>query len=203
MRFVVILAFFSAISFVGLTASAETKLFDPSFGLSWDTSPADFASQFTVAEQEVSGDLIILRSSAEDESLPSNTDFLTAIFWNDRLVKFYWASDNFTDDPFGSEGQAAFSTLSANLEKKLGVGEDWTYSGQELWKEPDEFYQCIAYEGCGAWITFWVNPGVANNIAVLELIGLDRGVGYLKYGMEHPNWYIHNDKQEQVDASKF
>ena len=166
-------------------------------------SPEEFSSTFEVDERVIDGDLLVLRSNDKSDALPSKTDFLQAMFWKGRLVKFSWVSDNFTGDLFGKEGQEAYAKLASTLSQKLGAGEETTITGRELWDEPDEFYQCLAYDGCGVWVTFWVNSSVGNNIAVLQLNGLDRGEGYLRYVVEHPDWYKYSDDRASGDASKF
>ncbi len=50
-------------------------------------------------------------------------------------------------------------------------------SGQELYKDYDEFYQCLGYSGCGAYFSVYNFSG---GTIGLELIGQSRGEGFLK-----------------------
>lgn len=38
---------------------------------------------------------------------------------------------------------------------------------------------------------------------MLQLNGLDRGEGYLKYTVEHPDWTSYQEDRTTGDASKF
>jgi hypothetical protein len=195
---------FAPLLFVTSTvAYSQSTLYEPSFGLNWNETEAEFKAAFDVSERKVEGDLVILTTSTVNELLPSNTDTLQAIFWNDRLVKFQWTSENFTDDLYGSIGKEAYSRLSKQLTDKLGQGNETTVVGLDLWDEADEFYQCLNYTGCGAWATIWTNPTESENLAILSLEGLNRGVGYLRYGMEHPDWYRRSEVNDSGDVSKF
>jgi hypothetical protein len=178
-------------------------LLEPSFGLRWGMSPQEFGSAFDEIDRETEGDLLLITSSGTPDALPSNTDFLQAIFWEDRLIKFTWASDNFTGDLDGSEGKKAYSALAETLTRKHGRGEEITVSGRELYEEPDEFYECMKYDGCGAWLTYWSSPANEDNVALLQLRGLGRGEGFLRYVVEHPDWYRHGENLEVEDATKF
>jgi len=92
-----------------------------------------------------------------------------------------------TDDPLGSKGKAEYENIKVTLSKKYGTpSSEYEKIGRKLFNGPDEFYQCLAYSGCGSWISFFdtdYGPAIT-----LEIKGLKRGTGYLQLGYEGPNW---------------
>lgn len=46
--------------------------------------------------------------------------------------------------------------MKSKLTAKYGTPTNsYEYIGRKLWDEYDEFYQCLAYSGCGAWISLF------------------------------------------------
>lgn len=110
-------------------------------------------------------------------------------------------SKNIASDPFGSEGKARYSELKSILEEKYGSPtHEMEWIGLTLFKESDEFYQCLAYNGCGMWASSFAGPQDIS--VVLQLKGLDRGSGYFELSYEGPKWSMVLDelKQENLKA---
>lgn len=186
-------------------AYAQQAIIDPPFGFSWtDTAPTILA-KFQSAEKEIDGDLTIIHiSGPASADLPSNTDRVSLLFSEGfGLVKVIWYSEDITDDIFGDAGKKVFENVYGALVAKLGKGDDYRRIGEDLYKDPNEFYECLDYEGCGAWMTFWHGTQDENSSAMLQLDGLSRGVGFVIYSVENPKWYKRGDRIREGDASKF
>lgn len=100
---------------------------------------------------------------------------------------FCLLSPHFTNDPTGSAGKERFEALTSTLTEKYGKPSDkYQTVGNKLFKEYDEFYQCLANSGCGMWISIYAP--VDKDISV-ELKGLRRGSGYIVLTVESkPQW---------------
>jgi hypothetical protein len=75
------------------------------------------------------------------------------------------------------------------------------YSGGKVYKEADEFYQCLTYQGCGTWARFYGGEGRS---AILELNGYRgrRGAGYIDLSVEAiPEWGNFLDRMKARKAS--
>jgi len=194
-----------ALSMISAPVHAQEVIIGPSFGFSWGANFADVRKSYPNATVEKDGDLTVLRIvGASSPNLPSDTDFLSLLFTDKfGLIKQFWTSTNFAGDIYGSEGKEKFETLYEALSRRLGEGREFQYVGAELYRESDEFYECLGYEGCGAWVVFWRGTESDESIATLQLEGVSRGNGYLAYSVEHPNWYVRGREATSSDVSKF
>ena len=102
------------------------------------------------------------------------------------LQKVILISKDITSDITGSDGKALYEKIKQSLTKKYGVPEAYESMGLKLYKEYDEFYQCLKYEGCGNWVAFWQIENGGN--AIVKLKGLSRGKGYLTLTYESKEW---------------
>lgn len=166
------------------------------FGLTWGAPLAEVERDLNAT---VSPDLLWGRVHSVESSfapiLPPDTDMLSvAVDPEFGMGRVIWVSDNVTNDAVGSEGQEKYEELKAILTEKYGqpVNKNEVV-GLDLWTEPDEFYQCLSYDGCGIWVSYWQAGSPSSSIA-LQLKGLDRGEGYLSMVYEGPNW------QKIIDA---
>jgi len=110
------------------------------------------------------------------------------LYIDDRkgLQRIKMVSKNITSDISGSEGKALYSKVKSSLTKKYGSPEVFEYIGQKVYDEYDEFYQCLKYDGCGGWASFWeIKNG--GDVSV-QLNGLARGIGYLVLSYESKEW---------------
>jgi hypothetical protein len=112
------------------------------------------------------------------------------------LQKVTMLSKDIVDDPYGREGKSLYAGLKDSLVKKYG---EPTFGlervGAKLWKESDEFYQCLAYSGCGIWAAGFEDKNGGQSI-FLQLEGMGRGKGFVRLTYEGPKW------SEAVDALK-
>lgn len=107
--------------------------------------------------------------------------------------------ENIKDDAYGAKGLEDYKKVKELLSKKYGKPDSqYEYMGRELYKENDEFYQCLAYQGCGAYSSFFKQPD-GGDIS-LEVKGQRRGIGYITISYE--SVLFGKVLKEQEDASK-
>jgi hypothetical protein len=201
----IISTFFLVLTALTGAAYSQEAVISPPFGMKWDDSKESVLAKYPSAVSEVDGDLTLITIAGnESNEFPSNTDFVRLIYADGYgLVKVSWVSEDVKSDLYGTDGVEAFDRIYIALSKKLGAGKEIKRVGMELYKDPDEFYECLEYDGCGVWATFWNGTESSNSASMLKLNGLGRGEGYVSYSVEHPNWYKRNDQAEENDASKF
>ncbi len=116
----------------------------------------------------------------------SNAEGYNLIFYKDQLLKIRAFGKDINADSSGSEGKKQFKELEDALIEKYEESKRYHYSGNKLYQEKDEFYQCLAYDGCGSWVNIWEKP---DRSIVLELHGSGRGSGYIDITYEaSPEW---------------
>ena len=157
------------------------------FGLRWGMSPSDVKSLDTVlTKTEAERNLEYYTTT----SLPKNVsdiDKYLLIFADGKLVKITAIGTDITGDPSGSKGKQRFDGIFKVLKEKYGKPDTNSHLiGHKLYKEQDEFYQCLVYKGCGIWVSIFET---VDKIIALDLKGIRRGIGYLKIATEaKPQW---------------
>jgi len=174
-----------AFVFASPTFADEKK--EAMFGLNWGMTPKAISSLgitlIKVKEEKNFQDY-------STESLPKNLSDIEKyylVFSDDKLVKIIASCKNITNDPTGSDGKERFDVLNKSLQDKYGTPtHKFQYNGRKLFKEYDEFYECLRYAGCGNWACGYEKP---TKVIVLELKGLSRGTGYISLQVEAvPEW---------------
>ncbi|PKU21917.1 hypothetical protein [Telmatospirillum siberiense] len=157
------------------------------FGLRWGATFEELQTRgFSGAFQQDDGQVKIYQSN-KLLNAPSFSDF--ARVGVDRqygLQRIMWVSKEITDDPTGEKGLALYRTLKQTLTEKYGepktseeeMGGSRTYSGTA-------FYQCLAEDGCGVFVTVWRS---LNSDARLRLLGTSSGKGRLEIVYLGPDW---------------
>ena len=124
------------------------------------------------------------------------------------LHKVLVSGKNITGDAYGSEGKASFSKVLNSLNKKYPEEDgykssDYHWIARELFKDSDEFYECLKYDGCGNWSSYILG---ANDIDLgtfsIELMGLSRGVGYISLTYESQNWSEYLDIVKNQESAR-
>lgn len=160
---------------------------DAMFGLAWRESLGQIKKKGVVfTETTRQGTLVSVRTS----ELPKSLSYIESYYllFDDKLglVKIIAISKDFEKDVYGNKGKEKFDEIAAMLSKKYTQTEEVKKIGLELWDKSDEFYQCLAYEGCGYWSSFFES---SNKSIMLKLNGDKRGVGYFQISVESiPDW---------------
>ena len=116
------------------------------------------------------------------------------------LIKVQMAGNDIESDITGSKGKELYSRVANSISEKYGVPSSYEYSGREVYREYDEFYQCLKYDGCGNWVSYW---GESNSLGfiTLQLIGSSRGTGYLRILYESTAFYQIVDEIKNEEAT--
>ena len=174
------------------------------FGLGWGANRQSLeAMSITLSECTTDGRLEFCYADNLPKSASMADKYVLILDKEFGLQKVMMLSKDITSDATGSEGKELYGNVKSNLANKYNEPKSYEYSGIKLYDEYDEFYQCLAYDGCGAWLAIWdVDGGI-----VLELKGLGRGKGYLKLTYESPKWAeivdALNNQKDQNDADAF
>lgn len=112
----------------------------------------------------------------KSKSMPKNlsdTEEYSLVFVNDKLLKLSSIGNTIKNDPDGNDGKKRFSALKQSLDEKYGKpSSEGQIVALKLYKEQDEFYECLAYEGCGVWCAIYEPPGRAISV---DMNGIKRG----------------------------
>ena len=172
----------------------------PPFGLTWGMSQVDAKRMNILLVECLPHEPFTI---CETASLPKNLSnakyYLLAFSADNKLVKINYISNNFINDTFGTKGKAEYERVKKTLSKKYGPPRNFEFIGLRLYEDSDEFYQCLSYDGCGAWTSLWQFPDESS--IILELSGLKRGIGYMSISYETSNFETAKDKHKEQDES--
>jgi len=175
--------------------SANTQ--EGPFGLKWGSSIKEIKAKGIKLEKANSESVLSIYTT---KKLPKNlslADIYVLTFDKKyKLQNVAMLSKDISDDIYGADGKEKYLSIKEKLIKKYGAPSfEYEYIGRDLFDEADEFYQCLAYSGCGTWLSAF-EPKVENFSALIELKGMGRGKGYIELTYEGPSW------SDVVDAMK-
>lgn len=157
------------------------------FGFEWGQSKADIKSKGVVLKNCTEKNKIY---ACETTKPPKGVSFGESynlyIDYEKGLQKVVLIGVDIKSDITGSDGKEQYSKIKSSLTKKYGEPTPYETIGQKLYKEYDEFYQCLKYDGCGQWFSVWSPDN--DGAIVLQLKGLSRGKGYLTLVYESKEW---------------
>ena len=170
------------------TCTVMAKEITAPFGLTWGKSKADLQNQGVAFYDCKDVDFM---QGCQTKILPkplSIAEFYFLLFHPRKgLVKVQMAGKTISDDITGSNGKADYARIKTRLTTKYGSRlKGAEIVGQKLYDEYDEFYQCLAYAGCGVWLSLW--EGSDGSVVSLQLKGFSRGEGYLTLTYESKEW---------------
>ncbi|ORQ01223.1 hypothetical protein B7971_18490, partial [Vibrio cholerae] len=118
----------------------------------------------------------------------SKAENYVAVTYKGRLVKVAAMSTDFTDDIYGLKGKSNYEQVKSLLTKKYGSpSTHYERVGGDLYDDADEFYQCLDYSGCGAYLSIF---DYAGGVISVQLKGKRRGEGFLTIGYESPQFLM-------------
>lgn len=181
-------AVFSIGLFLASAAIAEEA--SAPFGLQWGASAEEVEKIVGASPDDK---LLWGRVQSFDVALapltpPNTRTILLAVDPELGLGRIIWISEEISNDAFGSAGKRNFNEIKTILTEKYGNPESaMEKTGVTLWKDRDEFYQCLAHDGCGLWFALWKTVEPAMKIS-LKIQGVRRGEGFIVLTYEGPNW---------------
>ena len=194
--------FFFIFSIISFNSFAS----DGPFGTTWGQSVDDLEKAGMVCtdkETDSKNELITCKTTSLLKDI-SIKDFYYLLFSNKYgLQKVVMFSSNITGDITGREGKELYNKYKSVLTKKYSDPSfEWESVGRELYDEYDEFYQCLAYDGCGDYVSHF-KPEEGGLVAI-KLKGLSRGKGFLVLTYEGSKWEQHLDevsnRKKSVDS---
>ena len=157
------------------------------FGLSWGQSKSELEGKGIVfSECEDDGMFDVCLTAKPVKPVSFGKIYLLLFDSENGLQQVGLFGKEITGDITGKEGKEVYSKIKSSLSKKYGQPESHEYFGLHLYSEYDEFYQCLRYDGCGEWKSFWKPDGGGK--VVLGLRGISRGRGKLAMGYESKNF---------------
>ncbi len=102
------------------------------------------------------------------------------------LQKIFILGKSIDSDITGQNGKNLYNEIKQVLIKKYGKPKTYERVGREVYKEYDEFYQCLKYDGCGSWDSLWLPS--EGGVVMLSLRGSSRGKGFITLTYESKNW---------------
>jgi hypothetical protein len=158
------------------------------FDLQWGMPLTEFTKQGIQIEEQwtVWGRAQAIRTT-KFPNTPSNTGSIILVF-DDRLglAKIHWAGKPIVQDFLGDQGKLEFRQLKEQL--SLQYGQPFESIEQTRFNSSfsyNEFYLCLQDEECARWSSLWVTPD--SGTIILELMGFDRGAGFLHITYQGPN----------------
>lgn len=174
----------TALMIIGFSASALAEDgFQAPLGLKWGESKETLTKDYGAAPAGKNDTRMKLFSISNPPIKVSGFDeFYGVIDDKHGLVKVI-VVENIRGDAYGSTGLEDYNKIKGLLTNKYGKPDSkYEYIGKELYKDNDEFYQCLAYQGCGAYSAFF-KPAGGGDIA-LEIKGQRRGEGFITVSYE-------------------
>ena len=174
--------------------SVSANDFPAPFGLSWGMS-INALNKVGFKNAGASGGFQFLESVTTPKPWSKGDEYLAVIYKN-KLVKVIVYSKKITGDLYGREGKKLYGNVKSLLTNKYGEPRDSTeLVGLKLYKDSDEFYQCLKYSGCGHYMTVF-NYGSGD--VGLELKGVSRGEGLVKIMYENSSFDAALDEIESI-----
>ena len=117
------------------------------------------------------------------------------------LVKIFALTSDITGDLYGSKGKERYSQLKTAIANKYGKPDyerEWTVSVADS----DKFYQCLARNDCGSWLSYWGDPeNATDGTILLRIRGLSRGTGFIHLDYESAAYHTAR-QQEEAEKSR-
>ena len=168
------------------------------FGYYFGLSPEQIQEAGIELEStDADGDLTVYKTV--EAPLPwDGAETYVLVFMKKSLLKVRAIGKDITGDLTGSSGKEAYKELTTALTEKYGKPSDSLHrTGVSLYRDRDEFYQCLGYDCCGIWFDFFKSP---DRVISIELKGLARGKGFIQLIYEAaPEW---SQALDQLRADK-
>ena len=171
------------------------------FGLSWGQNKSELESKgivFSVCADDGMFDACLTANTVKPVSFGEN--YLLFFDSENGLQKVGLFGKEITGDITGKKGKEAYTKIKSSLSKKYGQPESQEHFGLHLYSEYDEFYQCLRYDGCGVWRSFWKPDGGGK--VVLGIHGISRGRGKLVMDYQSKNFSGISDAHKKQKQAK-
>jgi hypothetical protein len=150
-------------------------------GFKWGTAPDKKCRQTQLTQIK---DVILCTTTNVSKPIPWVDEYYL-LYYKNKLIKVLMNSKSTRDDVTGSTNRELYEKIKETLTSKYGEPEtSYETSGRKLYEEYDEFFECLAYTGCGAYLSVWTNQENRSTMS-LEIKSLgSRGRGYVQIAYE-------------------
>ncbi|MCX8586088.1 MULTISPECIES: hypothetical protein [unclassified Gilliamella] len=167
--------FILALFFMSPSLFAEVKYPDAPLGLKWGMTEAELKSKSGGFLQKVQVDENATFYSLKSPpiTLPDFTEYYVLVHKDLGVMKIVM-KEQITSDIYGTKGKAEYFKYKEALSNKFGKPEkSMEEVGLKIYKDSDEFYECLKYEGCGFYASIF------GEHLSMQLDGKARGKGEL------------------------
>lgn len=173
-----------ALAVAGAAAAAD----DGPFGLRWGMTLDELRQRGTAIRKDtLLWGAVRSVSVARVAAAPADTTSMNLAFDPELgLQRVIWYRE-VKNDRRGEKGRRVYAALKMSLLARYGrpdIGDEIV--GLVLFDEPEDFYQCLAYEGCGVWASEWDPPNSGSVELAIE--GVSRGSGVVVLTYQGPAW---------------
>ena len=186
---------------VVFSVSAHSAELEAPLGLQWGQTQKQLKAQ-GVRFSDCENDKGFTQCIAKN--LPKPVSFAEGyvLYFHSGLQRALISGEVITNDAYGTQGKKQFADLKRRLTAKYGkTSHDASLEavGGKLYNDSDEFYQCLAYDGCGFWVATW---RIGEAYVSLQLTGLARGKGRVGITYESKDFrrLIRKAKAQQADT---
>ncbi|WP_447880560.1 hypothetical protein [Serratia fonticola] len=172
------------ISFLMLSLAHADDDINAPVGLAWGMSGKKLVTEYSAVETNASADLKLYKIVSPPIKIPDFDYLYGAVDEKYGLVRVVLVKE-LTNDTYGSDGLELYKKYKDILKEKYGKPDSFEYIGRKVYKEKDEFYQCLDYRGCGAYLSFFAPK--AKTGLYMALKGYGRGEGSLHITYESSN----------------
>ncbi|CAK6492572.1 hypothetical protein PANNVG_01634 [Pantoea sp. Nvir] len=176
----------AALALIGITSAAiADEGYQAPLGLKWGESKENFIKKYNASPADkLQTRMRLYVIGNPPVKVPGFQDYYALLDQKYGLVKILIA-ENISEDVYGYKGTQDYKKLQDILSKKYGspsVHDE--YSGKTVYTENDEFYQCLAYQGCGTYSTIYNLAGGGMIGLQIHGKGRERGQGYITISYE-------------------
>lgn len=182
---------------LGLLFLLSTPVFaeEAPFGLRWGATFEELQNRGFAGDFQQDDGQVKIYQSNKLLNAPESSDFArVAVDRQYGLQRIMWVSKEIADDPSGGKGLELYRTMKQTLTEQYGdpkTSEEEIVGGRAY--AANSFYQCLAEDGCGSFVTVWRSFSVDVR---LRLLGAATGKGRLEVVYLGPDW------DDVVNASK-
>jgi len=172
-----------------VVATGSAYADDGPFGLRWGATEKDLVEQGVIFKKESDeGGFETFITTSLPKNLSIADMYVLLVHKKYELQKVVMFSKEIEGDIYGTKGKEIYQDLKSKLVNKYGApNSDFEKVGVELFTETNEFYQCLAYDGCGYWSAMFSDKDKGILVS-LQLKGIGRGKGFVKLAYEGPDW---------------
>ncbi|MDO3922639.1 hypothetical protein [Salmonella enterica] len=173
-------------------------------GLEWGLSESQVINKYDGVPSGSEGRLRFYEIHKPPQPLPGFESTVGVVDSVYGLVKVE-TYKTISDDAFGDSGKKDYFRFKSILQNKYGNADSIEVIGNHIYTKSDEFYQCLSYSGCGAFISTFSPRG--GGMAGLSLGGKGvgnrgRGNGWIRLSYESPNFANAKDESAKENDKK-